>query len=90
MQAGHYPIERRVGGIERLEIQSQTLAADAAIMLDRIGVGAGWRCLDLGCGPGGITDLLSARVGPTGRVVGFDGDSVFLDHARRLSRSLIV
>ena len=33
-------------------------------MLDRIGVGPGWRCLDIGCGPGGITGLLSERVGP--------------------------
>jgi SAM-dependent methyltransferase len=51
-------------------------------MLHRIGVGAGWSCLDLGCGPGGITPLLSERVGPTGRVVGFDADRVFLEHAR--------
>ena len=44
---------------------------------------AGWNCLDLGCGPGGITALLSERVGPTGRVVGLDADAVFLEHARR-------
>jgi ubiquinone/menaquinone biosynthesis C-methylase UbiE len=37
----------------------------------------------MGCGPGGITDLLSRRVGPTGRVVGLDADAIFLDHARR-------
>jgi ubiquinone/menaquinone biosynthesis C-methylase UbiE len=80
--SGHYPIERRAGEIERLHIQSEAMALDAAIMLDRIGVGPGWRCLDLGCGPGGITDLLSARVGLTGRVVGLDADPVFLDHAR--------
>ena len=36
-----------------------------------------------GCGPGGITDLLSARVGPAGRVVGLDTDAEFLEHARR-------
>jgi ubiquinone/menaquinone biosynthesis C-methylase UbiE len=51
-------------------------------MLDRIGVAPGWRCVDLGCGPRGITDLLSTRVGPTGRVVGLDADAVFLDYAR--------
>lgn len=58
------------------------MAPDAAIMLDRIGVQPGWRCLDLGCGPGGITDLLCARAGPTGRVVGLDRDPVFLAAAR--------
>jgi ubiquinone/menaquinone biosynthesis C-methylase UbiE len=81
-QSGHYPIERRAGEIERLHIQCEAMALDAAIMLDQIGVGSGWRCLDVGCGPGGITDLLSARAGPTGRVVGLDADSVFIDHAR--------
>ena len=85
-QSGHYPIERRVGEIERLHVQAEAMAFDAEIMLDRIGVGSGWHCLDLGCGPGGITDLLRARVGSTGRVVGLDADARFLDHARAQAR----
>lgn len=80
---GHYPIERRAGEIERLHIQGAALEPDAAIMLDLIGVAPGWRCLDLGCGPGGVTELMSVRAGPTGEVVGFDADDVFLEHARR-------
>ena len=80
---GRYPIERRDGEIERLLIQAEALAADAEIMLERIGVAAGWHCLDLGCGPGGITGLLSRRVGAAGRVLGLDADPVFLDYARR-------
>jgi SAM-dependent methyltransferase len=82
-ETGHYPIERRAGEIERLHIQAAALAPDCAIMLERIGVGPGWRCLDLGCGPGGITGLLSARVGATGQVVGLDADPVFIGHARQ-------
>ena len=80
---GHYPIERRAGEIERLHIQGAALEPDAAIMLDQIGVGSGWRCLDLGCGPGGVTELMSARAGPSGQVLGLDSDDVFLEHARR-------
>jgi ubiquinone/menaquinone biosynthesis C-methylase UbiE len=80
--AGHYPIDHRDGEIERLHTQGDAMAPDAAIMLDRIGVREGWRCLDLGCGPRGITPLLSARVGTTGCVVGLDADAGFLDHAR--------
>ena len=52
--SGDYPIERRAGEVERLRIQSDALAADTEAMLERIGVRPGWRCLDLGCGPGGI------------------------------------
>ena len=81
--SGHYPIERREGEIERLRIQAEAMAPDSAVMLDRIGVGPGWHCLDLGCGPGGITGLMSERVGPSGRVVGLDADPVFVEHARR-------
>ena len=82
-QTGHYPIERRAGEIERLHTQAAAMAPDCAMMLERIGVGPGWNCLDLGCGPGGITGLLSVLVGRSGRVVGLDADPVFLQHARR-------
>jgi len=80
---GNYPIESRAGEIERLLVQSQAWAPDANAMLDRFGPMQGWRCTDIGCGPGGITDLLSARVGPTGQVIGLDGNAAFLEHARK-------
>src|SRR5688572_30693908 len=51
-------------------------------MLDLMGVTEGWSCVDLGCGPGGITEPMSRRVGPAGRVVGLDKDAEFLAHAR--------
>ena len=58
--SGNYPLERRAGEIERLTIQSKAMAPDTLAMLDRFGPMQGWACLDIGCGPGGITDLLSA------------------------------
>jgi SAM-dependent methyltransferase len=79
--SGNYPIEHRAGEIERLHLQSAAFARDTEVMLDLIGVRAGWSCLDLGCGPGGITDALSKRVGPSGRVIGLDRDAEFLAHA---------
>jgi SAM-dependent methyltransferase len=79
--AGRYPIEHRAGEVERLRIQAEGMAPDTRTMLDRIGVKPGWRCLDIGCGPGGITGLLSERVGSGGRVVGLDMDEQFLAHA---------
>ena len=81
--SGHYPIEHRSGEIERLLTQSRAMAPDALVMLERIGPMQGWTCLDIGCGPGGITDLLSARVGPSGRVIGLDRNEGFLEHARK-------
>lgn len=84
--SGNYPIESRKGEIDRLEMQADAVAPEARTMLNRIGVGAGWQCIDLGCGPRGITDLLSERVGPTGRVIGVDKDEQFLAHARTHAR----
>jgi SAM-dependent methyltransferase len=81
--SGHYPIERRAGEIERLHVQARAMAPDTLAMLDRIGPMQGWTCLDIGCGPGGIIDLLSSRVGAGGRVIGLDKDTEFLAHARR-------
>ena len=60
--SGHYPIEHRSGEIERLLTQSKAMAPDTLTMLERIGPMQGWTCLDIGCGPGGITDLLLMRV----------------------------
>jgi SAM-dependent methyltransferase len=84
--AGQYPIEHRKGEIERLEAQGQSFAPDARTMLELIGVQPGWACLDLGCGPRGITDIMSACVGPTGRVVGLDKDEGFLAYASAHAR----
>jgi ubiquinone/menaquinone biosynthesis C-methylase UbiE len=85
--SGNYPIERRAGEIERLHIQSEAMAPDTIAMRDRFGDMQGWSCLDLGCGPGGITGLLSARVGAAGKVIGLDMDSAFLEHARQSAPS---
>ena len=82
MRDDNYPLASSPDEIDRLRIQAESLAGEAAIMLDRIGVEAGMSCLDLGCGAGGITDLLAARVAPGGRVVGVDVDEFSLAAAR--------
>lgn len=80
--SGNYPIETRDGEVERLHIQGETMAPETERMLDLIGVSEGWTCLDFGCGPRGITDVLSRRVGASGRVVGLDMNASFLEYAR--------
>ena len=45
----------------------------------RIGVGAGWRCLDAGAGTGSVAEALSAIVGPAGTVTALDADTRFLE-----------
>ena len=57
MAAKDYPIKTSKHEVARLRMQSDLFRADAESMLDRIGVGLGWRCLDLCCGVGGITPV---------------------------------
>ncbi|MEV8465835.1 methyltransferase domain-containing protein [Fluviibacterium sp. DFM31] len=80
--SGHYPIQNRSGEVERLRIQDAALSGATNNLFDAMGVSSGWRCLDLGCGPGGITKYLLDRVGPDGHVTGLDGDEEFLAVAR--------
>ncbi len=80
-----YPLSASEAEVARLRMQSDLFRDDAESMLDRIGVRLGWRCLDLCCGVGGvggITDLLSRRVGPDGEVIGLDIDASKLEVAR--------
>ncbi|MGH3558687.1 MAG: class I SAM-dependent methyltransferase, partial [Mycobacterium sp.] len=46
--------------------------------LDAIGVGTGWRCLEVGAGAGAMACWLAERVGPTGHVVATDIDPRYL------------
>jgi ubiquinone/menaquinone biosynthesis C-methylase UbiE len=77
-----YPIDTSADEFTRLQIQADLFRSDARSMLTQIGDGAGWRVLDLCCGIGGITDVLSEWVGERGNVVGADLDAAKLQRAR--------
>jgi SAM-dependent methyltransferase len=47
--------------------------------LTGLGVREGWRCLEVGCGAGGIARWLARRVGSSGRVVATDLDIRFVE-----------
>jgi SAM-dependent methyltransferase len=63
----------RLAGLERNE--------DPATIeyFQRIGVGEGWHCLEIGAGGGSIAEWLCRQVGPTGRVVATDINPRFLE-----------
>jgi SAM-dependent methyltransferase len=69
---------------KRLLKQGTLFEAEACWLLDRLGLQAGGRAIDLGCGPLGILHLLAERVGLTGEVVGVDREARLLDMARTI------
>jgi 2-polyprenyl-3-methyl-5-hydroxy-6-metoxy-1,4-benzoquinol methylase len=63
----------RLGALESL------FDAPSRRLLAGVGVGEGWRCLEVGCGAGGVALWLAERVGRTGRVLATDLDTRFID-----------
>src|SRR5262245_45142519 len=45
---------------------------------EKLGVAAGWACLEIGAGAGSVANWLSARVGANGKVLVTDVDPRFL------------
>lgn len=70
--------------LDRMLFQGEMFRPEAERLLDRCGPGPGARAVDVGCGPLGILDLLSERVGPDGEVVGLDVQGEMLALARRV------
>ncbi|MFO1070796.1 MAG: methyltransferase domain-containing protein [Geminicoccaceae bacterium] len=78
-----YLLGQRAEEEARLRVQMADLAPHSAAMLDRVGIRHGERVVDIGCGPGGVLDLLAERVGPAGSVLGLERSPHYLDLARR-------
>lgn len=81
----HYIIRGGDSGARRLHILARAFLPGTLALLDRAGIQAGMRVLDLGCGSGDVTLELARRVGPQGIVVGVDMDDSVLQHARQSS-----
>jgi len=78
--AAAYLIDRnREEARRRLTLQEQIQDPKTISALQRIGVCAGWTCLEVGAGKGSIAAWLCDVVGPTGEVVATDIDTTFLD-----------
>jgi len=57
---------------ERLRLLEDSFDPGTFRWLDQLGVGSGWRCLEVGAGGGSVARWLADRVGPSGHVVATD------------------
>jgi SAM-dependent methyltransferase len=64
----------------RLELIERCYDPATTSRLTQLGVGPGWRCLDVGAGGGSIARWLRDRVGAEGKVVAIDLDTRFFDN----------
>jgi SAM-dependent methyltransferase len=79
---GEYLFTEAPNEVDRLQSWAHSWEPETEELLDRIQVQPGWNTIDIGCGPLGIIDLLSRRVGSTGRVVASDLNPEMLSAAR--------
>src|SRR5262249_55839790 len=84
-KADEYFLGYRHAEQERLQRQAQELEQESRWLLDQIGLRAGARAVEIGCGPRGCLDLIAERVGATGEVIGVERS----DEAVGLARELI-
>ena len=80
--AAVYALGSNQGESARLQGQSEELRPESVALLGRIGLKSGQAAVDLGCGPSGILELLSAAVSPGGHVTGVDANPAHVAMAR--------
>lgn len=76
---GDYILPHELAGEQqRLAIMSALLDPVELAHITRLGVRPGWRCLELGCGNGSISQALARLVAPAGHVVASDIDLTYI------------
>jgi ubiquinone/menaquinone biosynthesis C-methylase UbiE len=90
MADADYAFRRGSGEYERLIDQAEIFGPLTERMLRGAGVSAGMHVLDIGCGAGDVSFLVSALVGPEGSVTGvdIDGGAIALAEHRRAARGI--
>jgi SAM-dependent methyltransferase len=66
------------GEKQRLGLMSELLDPLHRSHIEELGVQAGWRCLEVGCGNGSTSEWLASRVAPSGHVVASDIDTRYM------------
>ena len=78
-QQGNYLLGVNQQELERLQFQHSVWGQVTRKFLERIGVQKGWRCLDVGAGPGFVSMDLRELVGETGEVTALEPSQFYLD-----------
>jgi ubiquinone/menaquinone biosynthesis C-methylase UbiE len=78
-----YVIRGGQQGYDRLQLLARERWPDTSALFERVGLGPGMRCIDLGCGGGEVSFEIARLVGPDGCVTGVDMDEIKLSLARQ-------
>jgi SAM-dependent methyltransferase len=68
---------------ELIGLRDDVYRRPLATALERLGLGAGWTCVDVGAGGGDVTVALAEMVGQDGRIYAVDSDPLTRDEVAR-------
>lgn len=71
--------------LRRLRLIEKVSDARSISLLESAGIDKGWRCLELGPGAGSLLRWMADRVGETGRVLGIDKNTAYIEHLKHPS-----
>jgi SAM-dependent methyltransferase len=77
-QAEEYLLGVNQSELERLRFQHGVWKENTDSFLDRLKIQKGWKCLDVGAGPGFVSMDLRERVGPKGEVTALEPSELYL------------
>ncbi|MFE0176448.1 methyltransferase domain-containing protein [Streptomyces sp. NPDC059002] len=79
------PIDQRRTGAGQQHSEAFAALFDPTTFghIERLGIGPGWRCWEVGAGGTSVVSWLAKRVGPTGRVLATDTDTSWQTRAAR-------
>ena len=78
-----YPLDNAHGKADtRMDLLARLFDAPTQRALERVGVAAGWQCLEVGGGGGSVARWLAARVGASGRVLCTDINTRIIESHR--------
>ncbi|MEW5796987.1 MAG: methyltransferase domain-containing protein [Candidatus Zixiibacteriota bacterium] len=87
MARGRYDYEYLLGHsdaeLDRLRFQHTVWGPVTRKFFDRLGVAEGWKCLDVGAGPGFVSLDLRERVGDSGEITALEPSELYRDWFRQ-------
>jgi SAM-dependent methyltransferase len=83
-----YVLDSSDEDLQRLLKLSELTAEPTRAAFRKIGMKAGWRVIDCGCGPLGALAVMAEMVGPEGQVVGIDFSEAAVQRARSIVSTL--
>lgn len=69
--------------LRRLKLIEKVVDGRSISLLESVGINEGWRCLELGPGAGSLLRWMADRVGHSGRVLGVDKNTAYIEHLNR-------